>query len=97
MTGASSTRLDSRPKKTTAFKKLLQSPNLEFLMEAHNGLSARIVEEAGFSGIWASGVGPCSSTRQVTSTTSSGARSEMAPRLGTLRTRVVFSRGPLVA
>lgn len=25
-------------------------------MEAHNGLSARIVEEAGFSGIWASGL-----------------------------------------
>ena len=29
---------------------------LEFLMEAHNGLSARIVEEAGFSGIWACGL-----------------------------------------
>ena len=25
-------------------------------MEAHNGLSARIVEEAGFRGIWASGL-----------------------------------------
>ena len=25
-------------------------------MEAHNGLSARIVEEAGFKGIWASGL-----------------------------------------
>ncbi len=39
-----------------SFKSLLQSPKLEFLMEAHNGLSARIVEETGFSGIWASGL-----------------------------------------
>jgi phosphoenolpyruvate phosphomutase len=42
--------------KTKQFKQLLQSPNTEFLMEAHNGLSARIVEEAGFKGIWASGL-----------------------------------------
>ena len=35
---------------------MLHSPQLEFLMEAHNGLSARIVREAGFSGIWASGL-----------------------------------------
>ncbi|MDQ0339015.1 phosphoenolpyruvate phosphomutase [Caldalkalibacillus uzonensis] len=43
-------------KKTTKLKKLLNSQNLEFLMEAHNGLSAKIVEEAGFKGIWASGL-----------------------------------------
>jgi phosphoenolpyruvate phosphomutase len=43
-------------KKTTQFKQLLQSPQLEFIMEAHNGLSARIVEETGFKGIWASGL-----------------------------------------
>ena len=43
-------------KKTTAFKNLLRSPELEFLCEAHNGLSARIVEEAGFKGIWGSGL-----------------------------------------
>src|SRR5687768_10698859 len=43
-------------KKTTRFKALLHSPHLEFLMEAHHGLSARIVEEAGFKGIWASGL-----------------------------------------
>jgi phosphoenolpyruvate phosphomutase len=42
--------------KSGQFKQLLQSPRLEFLMEAHNGLSARIVEEAGFHGIWASGL-----------------------------------------
>jgi len=42
--------------KTKQFKQLLQSQETEFLMEAHNGLSARIVEEAGFKGIWASGL-----------------------------------------
>jgi phosphoenolpyruvate phosphomutase len=39
-----------------AFRALLRSPQLEFLCEAHNGLSAKIVEEAGFKGIWASGL-----------------------------------------
>ncbi len=43
-------------KKTTQFKQLLHSDRLEFLMEAHNGLSAKIVEEAGFKGIWGSGL-----------------------------------------
>lgn len=43
-------------KKTTKLKTLLHSQKLEFLMEAHNGLSAKIVEEAGFKGIWASGL-----------------------------------------
>jgi len=43
-------------KKTTKLKNLLHSEQLEFLMEAHNGLSAKIVEEAGFKGIWASGL-----------------------------------------
>ena len=43
-------------RKTTRFKELLHSPRLEFLIEAHNGLSARIGEEAGFAGLWASGL-----------------------------------------
>lgn len=43
-------------KKTTLLKRLIDSPRTEYLMEAHNGLSARIVEEAGFQGIWASGL-----------------------------------------
>jgi phosphoenolpyruvate phosphomutase len=43
-------------KKTTLLKQLINSQNLEFIMEAHNGLSAKIVEEAGFKGIWASGL-----------------------------------------
>lgn len=42
--------------RATQFKQLLCSNSLEFLMEAHDGLSARIVEEAGFKGIWASGL-----------------------------------------
>lgn len=33
--------------KTTQLKNMLNSKELEFIMEAHNGLSARIVEEAG--------------------------------------------------
>jgi phosphoenolpyruvate phosphomutase len=48
--------VEPRGKKTTQFRELLRSAQLEFLMEAHNGLSARIVEEAGFRGIWASGL-----------------------------------------
>lgn len=43
-------------RKTTQLKQLINSQKLEFLMEAHNGISARIVEEAGFSGIWGSGL-----------------------------------------
>ena len=35
---------------------MLNSKNLEFIMEAHNGLSAKIVQEAGFKGIWGSGL-----------------------------------------
>jgi phosphoenolpyruvate phosphomutase len=43
-------------KKTTQFREMLESSELEFVMEAHDGLSAKIVEEAGFKGIWASGL-----------------------------------------
>jgi phosphoenolpyruvate phosphomutase len=43
-------------KKTTALKQMLLSSDLEFLLEAHSGLSAKIVEEAGFKGIWGSGL-----------------------------------------
>jgi len=42
--------------KAEQFRNLLNSNELEFLMEAHSGLSAKIVEEAGFRGIWASGL-----------------------------------------
>jgi len=43
-------------KKTTQLKNLLTSGRTEFILEAHNGLSAKIVEEAGFKGIWGSGL-----------------------------------------
>jgi phosphoenolpyruvate phosphomutase len=49
--GANSTQTRS-----AKLRQMLQSAELEFLMEAHNGLSARIVREAGFKGIWASGL-----------------------------------------
>lgn len=42
--------------KAAQLKSMLRSDKLEFIMEAHNGLSAKIVEEAGFNGIWASGL-----------------------------------------
>jgi phosphoenolpyruvate phosphomutase len=42
--------------RTAKLRQMLHSAELEFLMEAHNGLSARIVREAGFKGIWASGL-----------------------------------------
>ena len=44
------------PSKAARLRALLHAPALSFIMEAHNGLSAKIVEEAGFEGIWASGL-----------------------------------------
>jgi phosphoenolpyruvate phosphomutase len=42
--------------KAGKLKALIRSPELSFIMEAHNGLSSKIVEEAGFEAIWASGL-----------------------------------------
>lgn len=42
--------------KSNKLRSLLESPELEFIMEAHNGLSSVIVEDAGFKGIWGSGL-----------------------------------------
>lgn len=42
--------------KAARLKKILLEPSLSFIMEAHNGLSAKIVEEEGFQAIWASGL-----------------------------------------
>jgi phosphoenolpyruvate phosphomutase len=42
--------------KHTKFRRLLHSANVEYLLEAHDALSAKIVEESGFKGIWASGL-----------------------------------------
>jgi phosphoenolpyruvate phosphomutase len=46
----------STQKKTTRLKEMVRRPELAFLMEAHNGLSAKVAEEAGFEGIWGSGL-----------------------------------------
>jgi phosphoenolpyruvate phosphomutase len=43
-------------RRCAALRHELTSPDLSFLMEAHNGLSAKLVEEAGFPAIWASGL-----------------------------------------
>jgi phosphoenolpyruvate phosphomutase len=43
-------------RQTTALRRLVTRPDLAFLMEAHDGLSARIAAEAGFEGVWASGL-----------------------------------------
>jgi phosphoenolpyruvate phosphomutase len=47
---------NSAQTRSAKLRQMLHSAELEFLMEAHNGLSARIVREAGFKGIWASGL-----------------------------------------
>ncbi len=46
----------AKQSKSAQLRDLLTSPELSFLMEAHDGLSAKIVEEAGFKGVWASGL-----------------------------------------
>ena len=51
---SSSHSIESR--KATGLRRLLESPDLEFIMEAHDGISAKIVEESDFKGIWASGL-----------------------------------------
>ena len=43
-------------KKTTQLRNIITSPSLEYMMEAHHALSAKIVEEAGFKSIWGSGL-----------------------------------------
>lgn len=42
--------------KAMRLKELLYGSELKFYMEAHNALSAKIAEEAGFEAIWASGL-----------------------------------------
>ena len=54
--GAKNSAKNSAQTRSAKLRQMLQSAELEFLMEAHNGLSARIVREAGFKGIWASGL-----------------------------------------
>ncbi len=42
--------------KCNRLSQLVQEPGLNVIMEAHDGLSARIVQASGFDGIWASGL-----------------------------------------
>ena len=43
-------------RKAHALRQILYSPEVDFALEAHNGISAKIVEEAGFPVIWGSGL-----------------------------------------
>ncbi len=52
----SGSTLSPAPSKAAQLRAQLKSSELSFLMEAHDGLSAKIVEEAGFRAIWASGL-----------------------------------------
>ncbi len=45
-----------RQSRFARLRAMLTRPELAFLMEAHSGLSAKIVAEAGFEGIWGSGL-----------------------------------------
>lgn len=53
---AASEGLPARSALPARLRNLLSSPDLLFLMEAHDGLSARIADAAGFRAIWASGL-----------------------------------------
>src|SRR5256885_16947848 len=45
----------SHDAKASALRRLFAGPKPIVIAGAHNGLSARLVEEAGFDGVWASG------------------------------------------
>jgi len=48
--------LSSASSRTTRFRELLTAPGVAYVMEAHDGMSARIAQEAGFEAVWASGL-----------------------------------------
>lgn len=48
--------MTSNHSKSSQLRALLTSPQLEFILEAHNGISAKLAQQAGFRGIWASGL-----------------------------------------
>ena len=54
--GSVSSGANAEPSKSLRLRALLEGPDMGFLMEAHDGLSAKIAEEAGFSAVWASGL-----------------------------------------
>lgn len=51
----------SLSQRASDLNRLVRSPRTEIMMEAHNGLSSRIVESVGFKAIWASGLSIASS------------------------------------
>jgi phosphoenolpyruvate phosphomutase len=44
------------PRRTARLRAMLDPGKLDFMMEAHSGLSARIAADAGFEALWASGL-----------------------------------------
>ena len=48
--------MNLKQSKSRQLRDLIESSELEFLLEAHNGISAKLVQQAGFKGIWASGL-----------------------------------------
>jgi phosphoenolpyruvate phosphomutase len=48
--------LSVTPSRSARLRQIIESPGLAFLMEAHNALSARIAQEAGFDALWAGGL-----------------------------------------
>ncbi|WP_217433764.1 phosphoenolpyruvate mutase [Caulobacter sp. S45] len=55
LAGPPGTTADNQTR-SAALREQMLSPALCLLMEAHNGLSAKIAQEAGFGGLWASGL-----------------------------------------
>lgn len=49
-------KAESTPSRARQLKELLLSKDVTVLMEAHNGLSAKLAEEAGFPALWGSGL-----------------------------------------
>lgn len=45
-----------KPSKASRLRRMLQAKETAFLMEAHDGISARLAQRAGFQGVWASGL-----------------------------------------
>jgi len=54
--GALSGNKGENPRKSARLRALIEGPEMGFLMEAHDGLSAKIAQEAGFNAVWASGL-----------------------------------------
>jgi phosphoenolpyruvate phosphomutase len=50
------TKTQTAPSRSKRLRDLLQSKSVVVLMEAHNGLSAKLAQEAGFKALWGSGL-----------------------------------------